>query len=582
MKRLFFTILALWLSLSAMGQIRLPSQVGDYMVLQQNTEASLWGWAPKGQTVTVTTSWSEDKYSTKAGEDGSWKIAVPTPGGSFEEKSITVSQGKNSVEIHHVLIGEVWLGSGQSNMQMPLKGFNNCPVEDSMQEIAESGRYKGKIRYSTIPTTVAYTPLESSGDGWKECVPGNSPEFGAAAYFFAKNLVDVLDVPVGIINNAWGGSCVEGWLPREIVSTYEGVPSDPEECEKIMMAMSRPTIMYYGQWAPVRNYTFKGILWYQGESNVGYFPTQYAERMSTLIGLWRKENGNDLPVYMVEIAPYAENSNPDGMDSPILREQQHKVTEMVPDTYIISTADLVSSDEVSQIHPARKKEVGQRLSYLALNHTYGLSVFPSAAITFASAEFDGDRITLRFNGAAENGGFSRIAEIEGLEVCGEDMVWHKAEASVMPYGNLMTAWSEEESEPVAIRYAFRNFRPGNLRSANGLAVPPFRSDRILEGEFPKKEAPIDIESIKGKWTPIPTETEGGLPLEIEISEGSDGKALVKISGQSPAEVPIKGSKLSVPYNMEGIALMVDLKLRKDGKLSAEIVGNPVATLEKAK
>ena len=580
MKRLFISILALWFSLSAMGQIRLPSQVGDYMVLQQNTEASLWGWAPKGRTVTVSPSWSGDRYSVKADEDGFWKIAVPTPEGSFEEKTITISEGKNSVEIKHVLIGEVWLGSGQSNMEMPLKGFNNCPVEDSMQEIAESGRYKGKIRYSTIPTTVAYTPLETSGEGWKECVPDNAPEFGAAAYFFAKNLVDVLDVPVGVINNAWGGSCVEGWLPREIVSTYEGVPSDPEECEKIQVPMLRPTIMYYGQWAPVRNYTFRGIIWYQGESNVNNHDSEYAERMSTLIKLWRKENGKNLPVYMVEIAPYAQNNDPDRVDSPILREQQHKVTDLVPDTYIISTADLVYPYETSQIHPAKKKEVGQRLSYLALNHTYGLGVFPSSAITFASAELDGDKITVSFNGVAENGGFTRIAGIEGLEVCGEDMVWHKAEASVMPYGNLMTVWSDEVPEPVAVRYAFRNFRPGNLQSANGLAVPPFRSDRILEGEFPKKEAPIDPSEVIGKWTSVPGDNV--TPMVVEILKAEGGTLSVSLNGEKPSEVAIHGRKFSIPYDISGLSLQLDMKVLPDGKISAVIMGNPVATLEKAK
>ena len=578
MKRLFFSILALWFSLSAMGQIRLPSQVGDYMVLQQNTEASLWGWAPKGRTVTVSPSWSGDRYSVKADEDGFWKIAVPTPEGSFEEKTITISEGKNSVEIKHVLIGEVWLGSGQSNMEMPLKGFNNCPVENSMQEIAESGRYKGKIRYSTIPTTVAYTPLETSGEGWKECIPDNAPEFGAAGYFFAKNLVDVLDVPVGIINNAWGGSSVEGWLPREIVSTYEGVISDPEENEKIPIPMLRTTIMYYGQWAPVRNYTFRGIIWYQGESNVDNHDSEYAERMSTLIKLWRKENGKDLPVYMVEIAPYAQYSDPDGLQCSILREQQHKVTGIVPDTYIISTDDLVYPYETFQIHPAKKMEVGRRLSYLALNHTYGKSVFPSKAITFSSAELDGDVITVHFSDVQENGGFSRLGDIEGLEVCGEDMVWHKATGKISNYASSMTVRSDEVSSPVAVRYCFRNFRPGNLQSANGLAVPPFRSDRIPEGEFPKKQPDIDPGAIAGKW--ISGATQGFGPLEVTIQEGSEGKVSVSINGESRKEVSIHGRKFSVPYNFFDMDVFLDMKAGDDGKISVELMENRVAVLEK--
>ena len=485
MKRLLLIFALLSLATAAMAGIRLPSQISDYMVLQQQTQARLWGWADPGATVTVSTSWNNASYTARADSKGAWKLEVNTPAGSYKEETVTLTCGGEKVVLEHVLIGEVWLGSGQSNMEMPLRGFDNCPVEGAIQEIAESGRYRGRIRFSTLPKTEAYSPRETVDAPWKESCPDNAPGFGAAAWFFAKNLNEVLDVPVGIINNAWGGSRVEGWLPKEIVSEYPGVPSDSLACKQIWMSMSRPTIMYYGQWAPVRNYTFRGVIWYQGESNVNMDPLAYADRMGTLINLWRRENGSpELPVYQVEIAPYAENNNPDGLEDPIIREQQHKAARETENCWIISTADLVYPFETYQIHPAKKREVGQRLSYMVLNHTYGRTVFPGITPEYSGMTVKGNEVTVTFKNVRESGGFNLFDSIEGLEVCGPDLVFHPATGRVMNMRYTIVVSSPEVEHPVAVRYAFRNFRPGNLTGGNGLAVPPFRSDRIIEGETP--------------------------------------------------------------------------------------------------
>ena len=190
-----------------------------------------------------------------------------TPEGSYDEHIVVIAAGKEKIELKHVLIGEVWLASGQSNMEMPLRGFDGCPVEGALQEIATSGRYKGRIRFVMLPKTEAYEPLKTVDAPWKESCADNAAEFSATAWFFAKNLNEVLDVPVGIICNAWGGSAVEGWIPREIVRGYSDVVAEPEDVKKVRNQMARPTIMYYGQWCPVRDYTYKGVIWYQGESN---------------------------------------------------------------------------------------------------------------------------------------------------------------------------------------------------------------------------------------------------------------------------------------------------------------------------
>ncbi len=458
------------------AKIVLPPQVGDYMVLQQKTQANLWGWADAGAKVTVAVSWDKAIiYTVKANETGAWKVAVATPEGGYAEQTVTVACGKEKVTLQHVLIGEVWLGSGQSNMEMPLRGFDNCPVEGAMQEIAQAGRYKGRIRFNTLPKTEAYSERPVTGGEWKESIPENAMEFGATAWFFAKNLTEALDVPVGIVNNSWGGSRVEGWLPKETVQTYPDLPADSLSIQKqIEGQWHRPTIMYYGQWAPVRNYTFKGVIWYQGESNVGQ--PDYALRMQTLIELWRREGGNkDLPVYQVEIAPYEYGDGTDGISSALLREQQRLCARQVKNCWIVSTADLVYPYERPNIHPAKKREVGQRLSYMALNHTYGKWMFPGAAPVYKSMRVEGNEVYVLMDNVRESGGFNRMEGIEGFELCGPDGVWHKAQAWVTNMDGVKV-YSAEVSNPVAVRYAFRNWLPGNLTGASGLAVEPFRSD----------------------------------------------------------------------------------------------------------
>lgn len=475
-QRLISTLALLLCAAGLQAKIVLPPQIGDYMVLQQQTQVSLWGWADAGAMVTVTVSWEKAKYVAKAGADGAWKVAVSTPEGGYAEQSVSIACGKEKVTLQHVLIGEVWLGSGQSNMEMPLRGFDNCPIEGGPQEIAFSGRYKGRIRFNTLPKTEAYSARTITGGEWKESCPENAPEFGAAAWFFAKNLTEVLDVPVGIINNAWGGSHVEGWLPSEVVETYPDLPSDSLSIqEKIPGQWHRPTIMYYGQWAPVRNYTFKGVLWYQGESNVGQ--PDYALRMETLIALWRRESGNkNLPVYQVEIAPFVYGDGPDGLSGALLREQQRISARETENCWIVSTADLVFPYEGPNIHPAKKREVGERLSYLALNHTYGKWMFPGAAPTYHSMKVEGQDVYVQMDHVYENGGFNRMEAIEGFEVCGADGVWYPAQA----WANGMEGvkvYSAQVAAPVAVRYAFRNWLPANLTGAKGLAVEPFRSDQ---------------------------------------------------------------------------------------------------------
>ena len=450
------TLVLLALNLPLQAKVELPEQICSHMVIQQQTKAKLWGWARNGAKIDVTVSWNKEIYTTKADKTGRWEVFIDTPAASFVPQQLTISDGEPIV-LDDVLVGEVWLASGQSNMEMPLRGFWNCPVEESAQTIALSGQYRDKIRYLTIEKQECFTPQDKVKGSWKICTPENAISFG-------------LDVPIGIINNAWGGSKVEGWLPKEVLKEY-GEPYTEEDILKIDQGYHRPEIMYNGVHNPIVGYTIRGCIWYQGESNVGLDKT-FVERMSKLIQLWRKEwNQGDFPFYMVEIAPYEYGWDPQAAR---LREAQHKVCEIVPNTDIISTSDLVYSDEISQIHPRQKAKVGQRLSYLALSGTYGLKGFPSHGPSFKSMEVKDGKVILQFNNIDD--GFDTLNTVEGFEVCGDDHKFVKARAKST--GREIELISEEVKTPIAVRYCFHNFEISTIGGANGLPLVPFRTDQF--------------------------------------------------------------------------------------------------------
>ena len=580
MKKFILALVLLGIGLAASAKIQLPPQVGDYMVLQQQTGARLWGWADPGATVTATVSWSKQKYSARADSDGRFEFTVNTPKASYPEYTVTLKSGKETVTLQHVLIGEVWLGSGQSNMEMPLKGYDGCPVDGLMDEVMGAGNYTGRIRFSMIPRTEAYSPRRDSGGPWKECTPENVLNFSATGWFFAKALNQVLDVPVGVICNAWGGSSVEGWLPKEVVAGYPGVPADSVAVRGVMNSMHRPTIMYYGQWCPVRPYTYRGVIWYQGETNVNVRPDTYAERLETMIDLLRAETGNpELPFYQVEIAPYAENSNPDGLECAKLRELQHKAARETDNCWIVSTADLMHDYEMWQIHPGNKKGVGDRLAWMALNHTYGMTFFPGVAPTYDSMDIDDETVTLRFSNVRESGGFNRIDHIEGFEICGADQVWYPAEARAQGMGGNVTVSSPNVPHPVAVRYAFRNWKPGNLAGTNGQGVPPFRTDRILEGETPYDPSTAPDADVTGRWTGTARMMGRETNYDFTLKKQADGSWRCEIPGQEPRDARVRGNK--VTFNMPmgpGMEFPMTLRLRDDGKLYLEQMMGPAVAL----
>lgn len=447
----------------------LPEIMSDNMVLQQKTNVNIWGKADAGKTIEVKPSWSSTISKTTVNKDGNWIASIATPGASFTPYSITISDGEDVV-LNNVLIGEVWLASGQSNMEMPLNGFRNNPIMDANEAIALSAQNRG-IRFASIPLTEAREPQETVKGIWKECNPENAAGFSATAYHFAQTLYQSLNTPIGIISSSWGGTRVEGWTNRELLETYPDVNLD-EKILDDLQSSARPMVMYNGMIYPLKNYTIKGFIWYQGESNA-YAPKLYARRLANMVELWRNNwNLGNLPFYYVEIAPYEYGE----MNAAFLREAQFKAQELIPRSGMISTNDLVEEYEVSNIHPRNKTDVGKRLGFMALNDTYGYKDVMARGPEYKSMEVKDSRITLSFDNTDD--GFGGAEVINGFEIAGSDEVFHPAKAEIDKRKRKVIVSNENIANPIAVRYCFKNFQVGNLYNTREFPAVPFRTDEF--------------------------------------------------------------------------------------------------------
>ena len=481
-KRTILSLAMAALAFSAHAKVRLPHIIGDNMVLQQQTEARLWGWAKAGQTVRVTTSWSDEVVSTKAGKDGKWLVKVKTPKASYEPLSITFDDGEPLI-INNVVSGEVWVCAGQSNMEMPVKGFGMCPVKDYNYHVLDAAQSKG-VRSVKIPSIMRAVPQDDALCEWRQCSPKTVGEFSATGYFFARLLSRTLDIPVGIIEANKGGSRVESWLTKENLEKYTSDPTDSVEiCKKwAQYDYHRSLLWGNGTFNPILNYTVKGILYYQGCSNVGDPGDQYSERMKLLVDQWRQQFGlGEIPFYFVQIAPWAyDDGNINGISGALLREQQFKASQIIPNSSLVCINDLVYPYETTQIHPAQKQPVGERLAFTALNRDYGYESVFYKSPSYKDMKVDGDvvYIHLQDNYYAD----APFEDMQGFELAGEDRVFHPAKAQHFwqPGGGYwdeaIKITSPEVKNPVAVRYCFKNFQIGNVKNGGNLPLFPFRTD----------------------------------------------------------------------------------------------------------
>lgn len=481
MKKILTILTFSALAISSQAKVRLPHIICDNMVLQQQTDVRLWGWSQPGKSVKITMSWSNEAVSAKADKNGKWLVKVRTPKASYTPLNITFDDGE-PLTISNVVAGEVWVCAGQSNMEMPVKGFGMCPVKDYNHWVIESANHAG-VRSVKIPSVMRTDPQEDAQCEWRVCSPKTVGDFSATGYFFARLMHSALDIPIGIIEANKGGTRVESWLTKENLQKYTSDPTDSAAiAQKWPTDYHRSLLWGNGTFNPILNYTVKGILYYQGCSNVGDPGDQYSERMKLLVEQWRSQFGlGEIPFYFVQIAPWAyDDGDVNGISGALLREQQWKAAQIIPNSSLVCINDLVYPYEYSQIHPAQKQPVGERLAYTALHRDYGFEnvLYKSASFKDMKIKNDTVFIHLQDNYAAD----APFEQMEGFEVAGEDKVFHPAQARHFwqPGGGY---WDEaimivcpEVKKPVAVRYCFKNFQIGNVKNGANLPLFPFRTD----------------------------------------------------------------------------------------------------------
>ncbi|HUI33314.1 MAG TPA: sialate O-acetylesterase [Dysgonamonadaceae bacterium] len=455
---------------SIIAEIKLPAIVSSNMVLQRNTTIKLWGWADAKEKITIKTSWINQEMSVEADNNGTWYIEVKT-NNSKEPQTIKIKSNASDITLENILFGEVWLCSGQSNMQQPIKGYDGQPTFGSVMAIAKSNN--PKLRLFTVDRVGSKTPSDDveKYTAWQQASPESVADFSAVAYFFGQQLQEILDVPVGLIHTSWGGSTVEAWMSSDAIKQYQTVNLDEVDITK--QTNQIPTALFNSMINPLIPYTIKGVLWYQGESNRNE-PEKYKEFFPAMVKDWKNRwEIGDFPFYYVQIAPYMYGNNKAFQtvdNSAFMREAQLQCLDLIPNSGIAITMDV--GDDYS-IHPPKKKEVADRLLFNALNQTYGYKSVDYAAPIFDSQEIKDGGIIVKFKNA-ERGLYS-YNELEGFEIAGEDKVFYPANAKIVNHKDILVK-SENVLNPVAVRYAWRNWIVGTLYDVNLLPASSFRTD----------------------------------------------------------------------------------------------------------
>lgn len=472
MKKLLLLVVAAALSLGASAKVVLPKVLGSNMVLQQNADVNLWGKADADAKITVKVSWSKSKIKTQADENGDWAVKVATPAGSFDKYTISISDGEELL-LENVMVGDVWVTSGQSNMEMPVRGWERQPVENSKEYILSAAKYADKIRMFTVKRARSYNvdKQDCEGGEWYCASPKSAAEMSAIAYLFAYNLVDKVDFPIGIITANWGGTRIESWLPMKAL---EDILSKEQIEHKHNVHPIKPTELYCAMIAPITKYNARGFLWYQGCSNLSDID-HYDVMMARMVQQWREDWGDKeqkMPFYYAMIAPYSYGDSRN-TSYPLFVECQVRALDKIPNSAMAASTDAGAEH---CIHPAKKNEVSERMAAFAMRDVYGQGGVDVVAPTFESYRVDKDAIivTLKDVGVGLQPGYGY--SVQGFEIAGADKVFHPALAYVWGHREVRVGNASAVKEPVAVRYAFRNYIPCDLKNLLGVPVPPFRTD----------------------------------------------------------------------------------------------------------
>ena len=453
------------IGITVQAKVTLPRFFSDNMVLQQQSECNIWGKADANKIVSIMTSWDNKTYTVKADSKGDFEVKVKTPkaGGPYE---ITLTDQESTL-LSNVMIGEVWICAGQSNMEMQMKGFKQQPVEGTTEELLRCK--DANLRLFTVKRHVSLTPEWDVTGQWNEANSASVRDFSATAYYFGKALRATLDVPVGLIVTSWGGSACEAWMAPEWLKAFSKVNQQVTEEDMKKLQQRCPTALYYGQLKPLIGYTMRGAIWYQGEDNVPRYD-YYADLLKTMVEGWRSDwKQGDFPFYYCQIAPY-DYSLIEWKDSQYLREQQAKAETMIPNARM---AVLMDAGLEYGIHPRKKRQAGERLAILALANTYDVKGMPDFAV-YKEVTFQNDTAVVAFDRSKEWVYFEHGTTSKNFEVAGADHVFHPA-TKVWVSRNRVYVVCDEVKHPIAVRYAFKDWVDGDLMH-DGLPVSSFRTD----------------------------------------------------------------------------------------------------------
>lgn len=480
MKKLFqylFFLLFVWVSLPLQAKVTLPAIFSDNMVLQQKTEVSFWGKARPGEKITVSTSWDKKIYTVTTSATGKWSLKLKTPE-ARNNQSLTV-KGENSIDIHNIMIGEVWLCTGQSNMEFPVARDPNVKWKTGMLD--EAGEMKDaayrEIRLFHVEHQLA--PQGEMADcvgRWEVCSPESVKDFSAVGFVFGRKLYKELQVPVGLIQSTWGGTHAESWTKMDVMKkdplyadvldafTEAKVRQEKDYCKV-------PATLWNGMLAPLVGYTVRGNIWYQGESNSIRYE-KYQQVFTNMINSWRKEwKQADMPFYFVQIAPHYKQ--PAGIREAQLQTWQSGLKN-------IGMAVITDAGDSTDIHPRNKRVTGERLAAWALAKQYGKEVAFSGPV-YKSMKVKEGKVVLTFDYA--EGGLQTPGDVpvKGVFIAGADARFYPATALIQ--GDKLEVCAAEVPNPVAVRYGYGQFFRVNLFNKAGLPATPFRTDRFAPDTY---------------------------------------------------------------------------------------------------
>ena len=481
--------------------LEIPSAIGDNMVLQQNSTVNIWGYAKPKAKVSVACDWIAGKpVSVKADAEGVWIVPVAVPAASFDPHTVTIKCGKEVVTLSNILFGEVWLCSGQSNMEWPVR-----KTLDMKKDL--EGKMNTNIRLLCTGRIAKETPQrdipvqEGKNTKWAVCNPKDLAEFSAVGYGFGKELQETLGVPVGLVDASYGGTFIEGWMKKEVI---DADPKVAKDCTKIKHKVWRgkESHLYNANIYPIRHNSFAGVIWYQGCANVSSSPRGYAHALEVLVNSWREEFENPtMPFYIVQLVPHTYG----GIKGAQLRESQEKAAKKIEHCEVIGTLDQL--DIPGDIHPRYKGAIAHRLAQTALGEHYGKSVGVYRNPAYKSMSIEGNSIRISLNNVPTT--LTAEGRINGFQIGVTDpknekkLVFYLAEAKLE--GKQIVVTAQGVTAPKAVRYCF-NEDVGNVFSAEGLPLLPFRTDKNNSSLSatpyvePASEIAVTVEAKKGYYT----------------------------------------------------------------------------------